>query len=761
LTTSERSRARPRPSRAKLAIVTPWFSRELLGGAEQQSWQLAHQLATRGFDVEVLTTCCASFNDDWARNALPAGLTHSGEVAIRRFKVDKRDRRAFARVNAILTGLDRTQLKRGVSPIGDDDARIWEENNLNSRALSNHLEAVGHQFDAFIFMPYLYGTTLAGLPIVAERAFLQPCLHDEAYAYLPAVERVAHAARGILFNSAGEFELAQCLFGPGIIKKSAIVGQGVEEPANGDSPTTRIAHLTQDEDYVIYLGRQDSRKNIGLLITAFGDFRRRNPMSRLKLVLAGHRTMSFGDSSKGIIDIGPVSESEKALLLAHARALVQPSTMESYSRVIMESWMTGRPVIVNEECQATAPQVRQSGGGLLAGSVSSWENALHQIDGADASALDAMGRLGRNHALRYASWSRVIEEYERVLGFARGERLRLAPRTVPSLHQLCPGGATAARRFADSLDRCLQRERRESEPGPNAAGHPLESLLLVHQVCGFEDVTGWAPAHPNAALVYHAATGAGEPDESVCRSILSKATAHYKCAFGSSPRALEGLRAAGFSNPGLLPICVDPREWDGEEDRPLAKALQDGCTNLVYVGPMVSMQALDDLLTAFLHFLTLERDSRLALVGMGDVDDGIYERLQTKVRSLDLTDRVLVARDITGPQLQSVYRTAHLFWTLDESASFGESLLQAMWFDVPILAYKTPVSSCFTGGASLLLNDKDDLLAVAALAQMLVTDSDLRAKIVTAQRLVRERFDAVASVTTLLERVTVPKETVA
>jgi glycosyltransferase involved in cell wall biosynthesis len=761
LTTSETDRARAKPLRAKLAIVTPWFSRELLGGVEQQSWQLAHQLAARGVAVEVLTTCCASFNDDWAHNALPAGIERSGEITIRRFKVDRRDRRAFARVNAILTGLDKSKLKRCVSPTGDNDARIWGENNLNSNALLNHLAAAHHQFDAFIFMPYLYGTTLAGLPIVAERAFLQPCLHDEAYAYLPVVEQVVHAAHGILFNSDGEFELAQRLFGPGIIKKSTVVGQGVEVPANPDSLAAQLAHFVpQDEKYVLYLGRQDSRKNIGLLVHAFGDFRRRNPMSRLKLVMAGHRTMSFGDSSRGIIDVGPVSESQKAALLSHARALVQPSTMESFSRVIMESWMMGRPVVVNEDCQATAPLVRQCRGGLLAGSVSSWENALHQVDTADASTLDAMGRLGREHAVRYSSWSRVIEGYERVLEFARDERPRLLNPAIPSLQQLCPAGAKAARRFADSLDRCFQRTRGGSS-GTTSTGPGIGSLLLVHQASGYEDLTGWAPAHPNAALIYHAATNAGESDEAVDRSILARATAHYKFALASSPTALDGLRAAGFNNRGLLPICVDPRDWDCEQDRPLSKALQDGCTNLVYVGPFVSERALDNLLTAFLHYLTLERDSRLALVGMGDIDDGIYGRVQAKVRSLDLTDRVLLARDITEPQLQSVYRTAHLFWTLDESASFGESLLQAMWFDVPILAYKTPISSYFIGDAGLLLTNKDDLLAVAALAQMLVTDSDLRKKIITAQRLARKRFDAVEIVTSLLDQFAIAGETCA
>ena len=55
----------------KLAIVIPWFGLELKGGAEQQAWQIATRLAQRGHDLEVMTTCCRSHQDDWSTNHLP------------------------------------------------------------------------------------------------------------------------------------------------------------------------------------------------------------------------------------------------------------------------------------------------------------------------------------------------------------------------------------------------------------------------------------------------------------------------------------------------------------------------------------------------------------------------------------------------------------------------------------------------------------------------------------------------------------------
>ena len=414
-----------------------------------------------------------------------------------------------------------------------------------------------------------------------------------------------------------------------------MVGQGVDEfPSTGKDAESIGTFVPRQEHYVLYLGRQDPAKNIGLLVHAFGEFKRRHPMSRLKLVLAGQRPTSYGDTTKDIIDVGPVGEAEKCELLRHMRALVQPSLMESYSRVMIEAWLAGKPVIVHENCLATATVVRQVGGGLLAGSTTAWEGALYTIDVAENATLDAMGERGAAYAHRAADWELVIDNYERALGIT-----------------------------------------------PGAGGRPR----------------------------------------------------HGRLAAGSN---------GAYANGALKHPVVDPRIWDRDDDRPLAKALQDGCTNLIYVGSLSAIEPLNPLLTTFLHYLTLDRESRLVLVGRGHVDDAIYERLYAEVRSLDLVDHVLLARDVLTPQLQAVYRTASLFWSLDEVAPPVEGFLEAMWFDVPVLAYKSSAAQEIVGDSGILLRDKDDLLSVAVMAQIVATDKAVRERIIAAQRIARRRYES-------------------
>ncbi len=108
-----------------LAIVIPWFGKDLKGGAEQQAWQVATRLAQRGHQVEVLTTCCRAFQENWAANHYKAGLSQEHGVKIRRFKVDRTNHDNFNRVNSLMLSLSVSRLQPGVNPVSIDNAAIF------------------------------------------------------------------------------------------------------------------------------------------------------------------------------------------------------------------------------------------------------------------------------------------------------------------------------------------------------------------------------------------------------------------------------------------------------------------------------------------------------------------------------------------------------------------------------------------------------------------------------------------------------------
>jgi glycosyltransferase involved in cell wall biosynthesis len=77
---------------------------------------------------------------------------------------------------------------------------------------------------------------------------------------------------------------------------------------------------------------------------------------------------------------------------------------------------------------------------------------------------------------------------------------------------------------------------------------------------------------------------------------------------------------------------------------------------------------------------------------------------------------------------------------MSEHEGFCVPMVEAMWFDVPILAYKSAATPETLGEASLLFTKKDNPLQIAALAKLLIRDANLRTKVCAAQRKRREAF---------------------
>ncbi|HYY43462.1 MAG TPA: glycosyltransferase family 4 protein, partial [Pyrinomonadaceae bacterium] len=599
------------------AIVCPWFGRDLTGGAEQQAFQLATRLAARGHAVEVLTTCNRSFHADWSSNDYAPGVSREHGLTIRRFAVDARAAAAFDAVNAELLALDPVSFRPSVNPVTDEAAHTFVHENIKSAALLRFLHAERDTYHAFIFLPYMFAPATLGAPLVAETAWLQPCLHDEAQAYLPQTAAMFRRMRGLLFNSEGEFELALRLYGPGIYPRSNVVGEGIERTdyTSAQLAAALPAHLTGAR-FMLYLGRRDRTKNVDLLVRAFAQFKATRAASSLQLVLAGPGADSFASAAAGIHDLGLVSDETKAALLAHARALAQPSRHESFSRAIMEAWSYARPVAAHRACPATALAVERAAGGWLAADETEWAQLCAQIDETSDEELRALGARGRTYAAEQADWAKVIARYETLLELvpqthARADStlIRTADTHAPrAIHQLLPdivyGDAVSnharalraeLRRhgyeseiFVKRHDERLADEARlfdETQPAPTDA-------LLYHHSIGSE-LTAFAVAHRGPkCLVYHNITPAEfyapyRPGFAwmleTGRAQLKRLARHFPASVGVSAYNAAELAACGFHAPGVLPLIIDPGVWNIAPDAALMACLQDGRTNILFV----------------------------------------------------------------------------------------------------------------------------------------------------------------------------------
>lgn len=381
----------------KLAFVIPRYHVSQAGGAEHLVEETARRLAQKGHSIEVLTSCAVG-HIDW-KNELPEGIEWLDGVKVHRFKVDLRMH--FQRFILLQQRLDRGW------PLSPKEEMAWMTGNVHSRALYEEIRRSHDQWDALIFAPYLFGITYQGLQIIPQKSFLIPCLHDEAYSHMKIFRDFFRKPAGIFFNAPAEKELAKRLYGLSE-EKCAVAGMGFE-PVLPVQNGFRQKFGLGNKPFIFYAGRREKGKNIPLLVDFFLAYKK-NHSNDLKLVIAGSGDLDAKGSGH-IVDIGFISREDLLQGYAEAMAVCQPSVNESFSIILMESWLMNTPVLVHERCAVTSDHVRRSGGGLWFKSYFEFEECL-EIFSRDGALRKKMGTSGRQYVLSEFQWERILENMQ-------------------------------------------------------------------------------------------------------------------------------------------------------------------------------------------------------------------------------------------------------------------------------------------------------------------------------------------------------------
>lgn len=393
-----------------IAFVTPWYGKDIPGGAEMELRGLAEHLMKAGVSVEVLTTCVRDFSSNWSEDHHPAGKDEVNGVPVRRFRVRPRNTEAFDRVNA--------KLLKYILPSNSEE-QIFVEEMINSPDLSAFLRSHNDDYALFVFIPYMFGTTLQGVEACYEKAVLIPCLHDEAYIYLKAMKNRFCRIKGMIFHSLPEQELARRVYDLSGVHE-ALLGEGVHTFQEGREKDFR-EKFGLNVPYILYAGRKDRGKNVDTLISYFCRYKKRH-QDALKLILIGGGSLTIPAAhQEDILDLGFVTPQDKYNAYAGAVCLCQPSQNESFSLVIMESWVCKRPVLVSADCAVTKHFAQESKGGLFFANYRDFENCLLRLT-KDEKMCQEMGENGHRYVLANFAWEPLIEKYIAFFKFLAGEK---------------------------------------------------------------------------------------------------------------------------------------------------------------------------------------------------------------------------------------------------------------------------------------------------------------------------------------------------
>lgn len=384
-----------------ITFVLPWYGPDLPGGAEAEARRTIQHLHRAGVPVEVLTTTTRDLYADWGKSYHPPGLSEIDGVPVRRFPVEPRDRAAFDRLNVRLMNN---------RPITADEERVFLEQMIRAPQLTEFVrrEAAGR---VYVYLPYMFSTSYEGVLAAPERAVLIPCLHDESYARLSVYRPMFAAARAHVYHTAAEAALADRLFAAPPNQTRLILGEGVDTHQQGDAARFRQT-FGIDGPFVLYAGRREAGKNTPLLLDYWARYWTQEGRGRgVRLVLIGPGEMAIpAAAADGVIDLGFVSPQQKVDAYAAASVFCLPSDKESFSIVLMESWLAGTPALVHADCDVTREHCLRSNGGLYFANYPEFAATLNYLLDNPATAAQ-MGRQGRDYVLANYPWEVIIPRY--------------------------------------------------------------------------------------------------------------------------------------------------------------------------------------------------------------------------------------------------------------------------------------------------------------------------------------------------------------
>ncbi len=383
----------------RIALINQRYGKEVNGGSEYYTMQMAQRFKEK-YHVDVLTSKALTY-DKW-EDYYGHDVEVLDGITIRRFGVKKKRNRYVQRL------LKETIVRIGLNT--EKVTAIWNKSlGPYVPELVNYIESHKEEYEAFIFVTYMYYPVVFGMKKVADKAIFVPTAHDEYCIYFKIYENLFRLPKRIVYLTEEEKKFVQGHFHNESIN-SRIIGVGVEPPESVDEDRFRKKYHI-DGDYIIYAGRVDADKGCEEMFEYFLRYgRERRGKKELQLVVIGKSYMEM-PIEQSIKYLGFVSEQDKYDGMKGANLLWLPSRFESLSIAVLEAMSIGTPVIVNGQCEVLKGHCTRSKGGAWYRGYDGFVQAVEKV-------MEDRGAY-RENASRYVKeiygWKKVMEEWEEVI----------------------------------------------------------------------------------------------------------------------------------------------------------------------------------------------------------------------------------------------------------------------------------------------------------------------------------------------------------
>jgi glycosyltransferase involved in cell wall biosynthesis len=272
---------------------------------------------------------------------------------------------------------------------------------------------------------------------------------------------------------------------------------------------------------------------------------------------------------------------------------------------------------------------------------------------------------------------------------------------------------------------------------------PAESdLLLIHHSMGHDAFSRLADLRCRKFLVYHNITPPRFFDENdpfhaygvKGYSQLSQFRDIVESAIAVSPFNARQLRQRGFQNVTVIPLLKDFAAIRYALHAKTPYFDEAAVFRLLFVGRIVPHKCQHELIEFVDRIRSIGR-APLSLVLVGQFDDasGYKSHLDALVRRRGLVPHVKIVGQVTDEELFGWYRAASAYVSLSEHEGFGVPLVEAMAFDLPVIAYASAAVAETLGNAGITISEKDPARILEPLIR-LHEERSFRGEVIRSQR---------------------------
>jgi len=332
---------------------------------------------------------------------------------------------------------------------------------------------------------------------------------------------------------------------------------------------------------------------------------------------------------------------------------------------------------------------------------------------------------------------------------------------MPAIHQFTPGHtpgdaiSNEAALFRDvfrrwgyaseifSEERCVQQATRKwvKDVDTYVPAASADDLILLHLSVGSKVNEVFRQLPCKKAILYHNITPAHyfELVNKQIAGVLRQGREQIKALaniadvnMAVSRFNASELEDAGYRNVEVLPLLLDFSMLTDAIDARMQNKLNDGHTNILFVGRCTPNKKIEDLLHVFAHYQkTIEPKSRLIHVGSHAGSERYFSLLSTTVREMGLQN-VMFCGTLSQPALNACYASADAFLCMSEHEGFCIPLIESMLHKIPILAHASAAIPETLDGCGVLLSERRYDLAAEMLNQ-LIRNAPLRKAVIERQ----------------------------